>query len=310
MASPIDQVRITSAICSAGAIISTLYRLYIRRSRLWADDGCALISMLALIVQVMAVFLPVTGSDPKIGIARYYLMSVSFYIIVWGARLSMLFSIIRIDPNEVRRMIMFIIAFIYFLVFIGLLSEHVSLCEAHPNWKKSEIPMCNIKRQIGISQLVADTTIDLILLIAPLRLFIILHDKWLRNGLTIIFSTCIITTVVSLVHVVYIFLADGTKVVVSGLIENCVSLVVCNIPVILTACLKLREYTSGYLDAKPPSFMIFASRRTGLDTHCGGMNPGSTTPDVSANTFNIRNVSTETRSAFATVSATCDRLEV
>ncbi|KAF8997829.1 hypothetical protein BDQ17DRAFT_1190356, partial [Cyathus striatus] len=227
---------VTSAVFSAAAMVSTLYRLYVRRNRLWVDDGLAIFSMLALIVQVIAVFLPVT--ERQIGVTRYYIIAASFYTIVWSSRLSMLFTIIRIDPYPVRRMIMLAIAFIFFIVFLILLSQLIWLCENHPKWKNMKIPMCTLEKQIGIGQLVADTTIDLILLIAPLQLFLILRDKWLRNRLIVVFSTCAITTIVSLVHIVYIFLSAGPKVLISGMVEDCVSLFVCNIPIIITGCLQ------------------------------------------------------------------------
>lgn len=66
---------------------------------------------------------------------------------------------------------------------------------------------------------VADVIADLILIIAPLKLLSGLEDKGLRHRLMVIFSTCIVTTIVSLVHAVYILKLGGTKVVVAALVE-------------------------------------------------------------------------------------------
>lgn len=66
---------------------------------------------------------------------------------------------------------------------------------------------------------IADVIADLILMLAPLRLFAILRDNWVRYRLIVIFSTCIITTVVSLVHAVYILTTGGSNVIISALVE-------------------------------------------------------------------------------------------
>lgn len=60
---------------------------------------------------------------------------------------------------------------------------------------------------------------DLILIIAPLKLLAGLEDKGLRHRLMVIFSTCIVTTIVSLVHAVYILTLGETKVVISAIVE-------------------------------------------------------------------------------------------
>jgi hypothetical protein len=65
----------------------------------------------------------------------------------------------------------------------------------------------------------ADIIADLILIIAPLQLLQGLQDKQLRRRLMLIFSTCIVTTIVSLVHAAYILKLGGPKVVVAALVE-------------------------------------------------------------------------------------------
>ncbi|KAF8719235.1 hypothetical protein AX14_011279, partial [Amanita brunnescens Koide BX004] len=45
---------------------------------LWADDASATFSMLSLIIQVAAVFLP--AGQSRVGVSRYYLMAITFYV--------------------------------------------------------------------------------------------------------------------------------------------------------------------------------------------------------------------------------------
>lgn len=65
----------------------------------------------------------------------------------------------------------------------------------------------------------ADIIADSILLAAPLELLQSLRDKRLRRRLIFIFSTCIVTTIVSLIHAVYIFKHEGPKVLIVAFVE-------------------------------------------------------------------------------------------
>ena len=92
-----------------------------------------------------------------------------------------------------------------------------------------------------------------------------------------IFSTCIITTVASLVHAVFVLTSSGVRVEMAGIVEvrmdhrlelpdfsphfgqSCVSLVVCNIPVIATALLRLQLSNSRPLLTTLLSTIMFHS---------------------------------------------------
>jgi hypothetical protein len=68
---------------------------------------------------------------------------------------------------------------------------------------------------------IADTIADTILIAAPLRLLAGLLDKTLRRRLMVIFSSCIITTIVSLVHAAYIIRNGGPKIIIAAVVEVC-----------------------------------------------------------------------------------------
>ncbi|KAF9012877.1 hypothetical protein BDZ89DRAFT_1023817 [Hymenopellis radicata] len=241
---PLVQMKITSAVCSFVAISTTVYRLFVRRGRLWADDAWALFSMMVLFVQIASVFMHVPNPDKisKVNrVAAYYLMATSFYTIIWSARLSILFSIIRLDPSERRRRRLLWIGVLFFLVLVFLICQLFWVCEPEPKWKDMRSPQCTLNKQVAICQLVSDIIADLILIIAPLKLLSGLEDVGLRHRLMVIFSTCIVTTIVSLVHAAYILTLGGVKVVIAALVEDCVSLIVCNIPVVVTAAIRIRE---------------------------------------------------------------------
>ncbi|PFH50956.1 hypothetical protein AMATHDRAFT_143737 [Amanita thiersii Skay4041] len=250
---------VTSAVCSSVAIASTLIRLYIRRNRLWADDAWACFSMMSLIVQVVAVFLH--SSTGTVGVTRYYLMAVTFYTIIWSARLSLLFSIIRIDPCLKRRAYLLLCACIFIVTCILLISQVFWVCEPKREWKRLNPPQCHLEPQVALFQLTSDVLADATLLLTPIILFRILSDKWLRYRLVAIFSTCIITTILSLVHAVFIIRVGGWKSEIVGLVEDCTSLIVCNIPVIASAATHLGE---GYAARRVPRSLSSVSCHVSL----------------------------------------------
>ncbi|TFK34020.1 hypothetical protein BDQ12DRAFT_690247 [Crucibulum laeve] len=260
---PLVQIKITSAVCSFVAIASTVYRLIVRRGRLWADDAWACFSMFALFVQIAAVFMHVPNPaelSRTNRVAAYYLMATSFYAIIWSARLSILFSIVRLDPSEIRRRRLLYVGILYFVVCCVLIAQLFWVCEPEPEWKDTASPQCTLNKEVAICQLVSDIIADLILIVAPLKLLAGLEDKGLRRRLMVIFSTCIVTTIVSLVHAAYILTLGGPKVVVAALVEDCVSLIVCNIPVVVTATFRLRERNELRRTTKISTLMKFSSR--------------------------------------------------
>ncbi|KAJ7663873.1 hypothetical protein DFH06DRAFT_335250 [Mycena polygramma] len=249
---PLVQLKITSATCSFFALGTTIYRLYKRRGRLWADDAWALLAFISLIVQVVAVFLhlPEPNNLPQsTRVAVYYSMAATFYVTIWASRLSILFSIVRIDPSVTRRRRLFWIAFAFVAACLFLLSQLFWVCEPDPSWKKASNPQCHLTRVVAICQLVTDVVADSILLLAPLPLFRNLSDKALRNKLTLIFSTCVVTTIVSLVHAAYILTNGHIKVLISAVVEDSFSLIVANIPVVVTTMIDVvgeKDHTSMF----------------------------------------------------------------
>lgn len=79
---------------------------------------------------------------------------------------------------------------------------------------------CNIKPPFNCPS-VADVISDTILIVAPLQLLWQLDDKGLRRRLCAIFSSCIITTIVSLVHAALILTGGGPKVLIAAVVEVC-----------------------------------------------------------------------------------------
>ncbi|KAK0202323.1 hypothetical protein DFS33DRAFT_1384673 [Desarmillaria ectypa] len=296
---PLVILKISCVVCSTVAIATTVHRLFIRRGRYWADDAWAMISMTALFLQIASVFMHLPNPSVlsrSTRIAAYYLMATTFYVVIWTARLSILFSIIRIDPSETRRRRLLGIAALFILVLTILIAQLYWVCEPEPRWKDMRSPQCTLNKEVAICQLVSDVIADLILIIAPLKLLAGIEDKGLRHRLMVIFSTCIVTTIVSLVHAAYILTRVPTKVVISAIVEDCVSLIVCNVPVVVTAVIRIREDSQRSRAQKGQlvsTFMHFASRvLTHKDT--GATHPKMHVRAVRLNDINSGSTGTST----------------
>ncbi|TFY61157.1 hypothetical protein EVG20_g7160 [Dentipellis fragilis] len=360
----------------------TVSRLWLRRGRYWWDDAWAFFSLLCLLIQFVSVFMHVENPNDlskTSRIAAYYLMATTFYTVIWSARLSILFSIIRIDPDPAWRLRLRWIAgiFIGALVLLpraaqcgcaspsrlgrtprarnasstrrsrsvslpGLASDGstlatlgsreisrdflrgtdvsaieevksracsrrsspITLIDCACNHlaesciailklgvpvlsrsrlglaatrKRPIIAAASIRAQDGAHGaclFTADVIADLLLILLPLRLIHGIKDRVLRRRLIVIFSTSIVTTIVSLVHAVYIILGGGIKVIISALVEDCMSLSVANIPVTVTAFWRILgihtqgraddSYTDEPSDGPRFSTFRFKSRLTGL----------------------------------------------
>jgi hypothetical protein len=159
-----------------------------------------------------------------------------------SARLSILYSIIRLDPYPGRRRRLHCTAALFVLFWALLMGQQFWVCQHEPGWRNQLVPQCRFDKQIALSQLtcsyaysshcssnhlpvtyaytyIADVISDSILLAAPWTLWWGFSDQVLRRRLIIIFSTCVITTIVSIVHAALIITNGGEVVIIAGLVE-------------------------------------------------------------------------------------------
>ena len=112
----------------------------------------------SLIVQFAAVFMHVEHPTdlPRLDrIAAYYLMAVTFYTVIWSARISILFSIIRIDPDPVMRHRLKWLAAAFLAAVGGLFFQLFWTCEHIHGWKNKASPQCPLPKGVAIFQLIS-----------------------------------------------------------------------------------------------------------------------------------------------------------
>ncbi|KAJ4470155.1 hypothetical protein J3R30DRAFT_3711991 [Lentinula aciculospora] len=221
------------------AIVVTFTRLgiRIRNRKLGWDDFWAAFSIIGAILLMTGVLIIL---DPKPSmtqltlVAGYYITSEGFYTIVWTSRLSILCTIIRIAPPGAMRRILYGVGVLFCVMWTFLAMQEIVICEREPGWKEAVPTQCHLGKSVAISQLTTDIIADLCLLIAPLRLF---WNSMLPTGhrlrLNIVFSTCLLTTIVSLVHAYWIFANLGLNEIFTGIFETTISMIVASLNVIV-----------------------------------------------------------------------------
>ncbi|KIK54188.1 hypothetical protein GYMLUDRAFT_48988 [Collybiopsis luxurians FD-317 M1] len=264
------------------AIFVTLTRLGIRiRSRKlgWDDFWAAasIIGAILLMTGVLIILEPKPWMTQATLVGGYYITSEGFYSIVWTSRLSILCTIIRISPANMRR-ILYAVGGAFGIMWTFLAMQEIVICEREPGWKDAVPTQCHLGKTVAIAQLATDIIADICLLIAPINLFWrSMLPAGHRMRLNIVFSTCFLTTVVSLVHAYWIFANLGLNEIFTGIFETTISMIVASLNVIVG--LLYRVVTKS--ESSSPS------QRTGggIELHSRAANTGPISVDITTTTY-------------------------
>ncbi|KAG9218090.1 hypothetical protein CCMSSC00406_0010249 [Pleurotus cornucopiae] len=216
------------------AVIATLFRLFDRHRmrRLWWDDFWAFVALLMDIPLMIAFFLrPESGSGSATlpinsRVAIYWIGLIMFPCVLWGSRLSIAASILRLcPPGSIWRRITF---------FTSILFGFIS-------WHNNPGVQCFLPRSVGTFTLVTDIVADVILIAIPvIMMWGVPMVKQFRRLFFAVFAASILTSLASIVYVTFLFGARGwgpglgVIVAVTSHLEAAVALLVCNILVIVT----------------------------------------------------------------------------
>ncbi|KAG7441922.1 uncharacterized protein BT62DRAFT_1079673 [Guyanagaster necrorhizus] len=260
----IPQVRVTVYVLPTIAIVVTLFRLYIRytRGKLWWDDAWALVSAMLSVIFSVAVVLHVkdpTSLAQNVKIGVYYMCAQFFYAVNWTARVSILFTIIRLSVGNMRRILTFI-SFLFLIAWLILFAQVWWVCEKEPGWKNATIPQCMLGENVAIAQITVDVISDAILIVAPIRLLWRVHlESSTKIRLMAVFGTTLITTAVSLYHAYVVFRIGGLPEARAATIQTSVSLLVANLSVVIAFIFRLKS-DSETENTAPLSITTFGKR--------------------------------------------------
>ncbi|EIW55505.1 uncharacterized protein TRAVEDRAFT_171208 [Trametes versicolor FP-101664 SS1] len=264
-------IRLLATILPGFAVLLTLLRLYYRWSRrhLGYDDAWAAFAVVCSFFMCAGAWTrsdtPATGPfhhSHRVRVIGYYMLNVSFTCVLWASRMSILFSIIRLIPSLLKlRIYAHLSAVLFGLMWTALLIHKIAVCESNPAWKQSPGVQCVLGHGVGAFELATDILADLILVFLPMRLlWRIKLPRGKRILLQLIFSASMFTTIVSIIHGVYVFSTNRNGEGILAHIEASTALIVSNFAVLLTWLMRSLGHAQGSEDA-PDTGGAYGSQR-------------------------------------------------
>ncbi|KAH9926761.1 uncharacterized protein B0H18DRAFT_332377 [Fomitopsis serialis] len=262
----VTTIRIVATVCECTAIVTTTLRLYYRASRrhIGLDDAWAAFSLIAVIFLLAGAWI---RSDASLPLHRrvlgYFMLNSCFTCVLWSARMSILFSIMRIIPRlmHMRRHTYFCAA-LFLIMWIVVLTQKLYICVHNDEWQHKPNAQCILGESVGGVELasepihrsigrgmcshsttIADIIADTILVALPIRLlWDIGISSSTRKLLMAIFSASMVTTVVSIVHTAFELGPNRNAEAIAAHVEATVSLIICNLAVLVTWLVRLLRY--------------------------------------------------------------------
>jgi len=232
-------IRIISTVFPGLAIVLTALRLYYRGARrhLGWDDAWAALAACSAFFETAGSWIRNSPSESHYHrLVGYYMLNVSFTSVLWAARMAIIASVLRVIPHlmMLRRYAM-TSAFLLFAMWLANIAAKIYVCESNPAWKNTANVQCFLGIGVGILELTTDIIADMILVVLPLYLLWGIGISNARRKLLImIFSASAVTTIVSIVHASYVFGPDRDGESITAHLEASVSLIICNLAVLVT----------------------------------------------------------------------------
>ncbi|KAJ7778987.1 hypothetical protein B0H16DRAFT_1711339 [Mycena metata] len=247
MPATIPQLRIVLCVLLPFACLVTYFRLYdrYRRGKLWWDDFWAFMCTLCAIVFVTVTLLHIGnyGIPQNVQVIVFYGAGWFFYMVIWTARLSILYTIIRLSYGRMRRYLFFL-SILFFITCCILCAQVLWTCQFEPGWKDLATPHCDLGLDVAIAQLLTDVLSDIILIIAPMHLvWRVQLQRGLKLRLRAVFAATSMSTAVSLYHAYCVLRFPGIPEFLAATIQLSVTLIVANLSVIVAVLFRLKADT-------------------------------------------------------------------
>ncbi|KIJ62422.1 hypothetical protein HYDPIDRAFT_94501, partial [Hydnomerulius pinastri MD-312] len=214
----------------------------IRLRRLWWEDAWA---ALALCLDGICAVSTWTLTSPyappwylsqNAHIISLWLTLISYTCLVWSARMSIVFSIIRVvPPPGPIRTIAYGVAVLFFFMWALVSSSKAYTCGSDTSWYEGVIIQCPIGLPIAIIEFTTDLVSDAILVAMPLRM--LWHVKLPRGERILIlsiFSMSLLSCFASIIHVAFLIPDPSFMAGMTADIEGALGLMICNLLVIVT----------------------------------------------------------------------------
>lgn len=168
--------------------------------------------------------------------------------------MSLIFSIIRIanpSGNKNHKRIAYLIAASFMVMWAALVVYKISVCIYYS---------CRMTKAVALSQLVTDVAADASLIVAPIQFW---KDVGLSRSNKILilsaFGSSVLITVITIPHSIMLFHSITETVVIVSHVKAGLSLVICNLLVIVTLVYRVYWKEMLDLDQSFTSPVIFSS---------------------------------------------------
>ncbi|KAJ7017550.1 hypothetical protein C8F04DRAFT_1155496 [Mycena alexandri] len=265
MTATIPELQVVLCVLLPSAMVVTYFRLFdrYRRGKLWWDDFWAFVCTLCAIFFITVTLLHIQSPSPlkeNVQVIVFYMCGGSFYAVIWTARLSILFTIIRLSYGRMRRLLCRL-AMAFFVTCVILIAQVLWTCQVEPGWKDIPAPHCDLGLKIAIAQLISDVLSDVILIAAPMHLvWRVQLQRGLKLRLRAVFAATSTSTAVSLYHAYCVLRFPGLPEFLAATIQLSVTLFVANLSVIVAIMFRLKAENETD-NIAPPSVVTIGAVR-------------------------------------------------
>ncbi|KAG1748221.1 hypothetical protein EDB19DRAFT_1630413, partial [Suillus lakei] len=243
------------------AIFSTIFRLTYRgwMHRLWWEDAWAAFALVGDVVCLACIWLDrrITCEYSTLHSYTYCIHNVTF-LTHWyrAARMSVIFSIIRITNHsglKMHKQITYLIAVSFACMWAALLTHRLTLCAFYS---------CRMGKSVALSLLITDVVADISLVAVPLHLW---RNVGLSRGRKILilsaFSASLLITAITIPHSIVLLKVHniGATSVILAHVKTALSLVICNLLVIVTFVYRVYWKETFDVDQPVTSCGVFTS---------------------------------------------------
>ncbi|KAG0707948.1 hypothetical protein DFH29DRAFT_994572 [Suillus ampliporus] len=182
---------------------------------------------------------------------KAWTLTVAFTSVLWGARMSVIFSIIRVSGSKIHRQITYLIAASFACMWAALVAQKISRCEFHS---------CEMGESVALSALITDVIADVSLVAAPLYLW--KNARLPRDRKILLLSTfgaSLLITAVTIPHSIILYKVHTTTTLIFGHVKAALSLVICNLLVIVTFLYRVFSKETFDLDQSFTSNGVFTT---------------------------------------------------
>ncbi|KAG2346165.1 hypothetical protein BDR05DRAFT_67365 [Suillus weaverae] len=220
-----SRLSVVGLVSHSIAIFCTIFRLVYRgwTRHLWWEDAWAAFALISDVVCLACIWV-----DKRLS---FWILTVAFASVLWAARMSVIFSIIRITNHssfKIHRQITYLIAVSFACTWAAVLAHRITLCAFHS---------CRMGKSVAISLLITDIVADISLVAVPLHLW---RNVGLSRNRKILvlsaFSASLLITAITIPHSIILLKVNNIDAItlIFSHVKSALSLVVCNLLVIVT----------------------------------------------------------------------------